>query len=114
MDDINVSESDFKAMCTGIDYAQLTKNSEKYYGNRTVVSGTVLQIMEENDGGIIRLATDSGYDDVVAVFYSGTNDVVDGDYITVYGYVVKDYSYDSQANMHITIPCVNAKFIDKG
>ena len=113
MHDVNVSESDFKKNCTAIDYAQLTKNSDKYFGNRTVVSGTVLQITEKDDGGIIRLATKDSYDDVVAVFYSGTNDVVDGDQITVYGYVYKDYTYKSQANMQITIPCIDAKYIEK-
>lgn len=69
--------------------------------------------MEENDGGLIRLATTDGYDDVVAVVYSGTNDVVEGDTITVYGYIVEDYSYTSQANFQITIPCVDAKYIDE-
>lgn len=113
MDDTELSESEFKELCEPIDYKQLTKNSAKYMGNRTVVSGEVLQIMEENDGGLIRLATTDGYDDVVAVVYSGTNDVVEGDTITVYGYIVEDYSYTSQANFQITIPCVDAKYIDE-
>lgn len=113
IDDYNMSESDFKGMCKEIDYKMLTKNSDKYYGNRTVVSGKVVQIMADKDGGIIRLATDGEYDDIVAVIYSGDNDVVEDDYITAYGYVAKDYSYTSQANYKITIPCIDAKYIEK-
>ena len=111
--DVNVSESEFKEMCKEIPYKKLSKNSDKFYGNRTVVSGKVVQIMEEDDGGIIRLATNGEYDDIVAVIYSGSNDIVEDDYVTVYGYVMKDYSYTSQANYQITIPSIDAKYIEK-
>lgn len=113
INDVNISESEFKSLCKPIDYKQLTKNSDKYRGNRTVVTGEVVEIKEDANGGLIRLATSDGNDDIVAVIYSGSNDVVEGDKITVYGYVTKDYSYTSQANLHITIPGIDGKYIEK-
>lgn len=113
MDDMNLSESEFKSLCEKINYKKWEKNSDNYYGNRTVVTGKVVQIMEDKDGGLIRLATDGEYDDIVGVVYSDSNDIVEDDYITVYGYVAHDYSYTSQANYEITIPCIDAKYIDE-
>ena len=69
--------------------------------------------MEDDNGGQIRLATDDYYDDVVFVEYTGSNDFVEDDYITVYGYCDGSYSYTSTIGASITLPKIDAKYIDK-
>lgn len=111
--DDELTEEEFKGNCTTLDYAQMNKNSDKYFGEKLVVTGEVVQIMEDSSGGFIRMDVNGNYGDTIAVLYEGTNDVLEGDTITVYGYGSSDYSYTSQANFEITIPCVLAEYIEK-
>ena len=111
--DKNLSESDFKDACKEVSFNKLNKNADKYAGEKLKVSGKIIQIMEDDNGGQIRLATDDYYDDVVFVEYTGSNDFVEDDYITVYGYCDGSYTYTSTIGASITLPKIDAKYIDK-
>ena len=113
IEDKNISESDFKAQCQDLDFNTINKNADKYKGEKYKVSGKIIQIMEDNNGGQIRLATDGSYSDVVYVTYEGTNNFVEDDYVTVYGYCDGDYSYTSTIGASITLPKIDAKYIEK-
>ena len=91
------------------------KNSDKFIGTPVSVSGSVFQIMEDGNYGLILMHVDDDYGQILAVMYEGTNDVLEDDYITVYGNVTIDYSYESQAGYQLSVPCVLAesKYIEK-
>lgn len=46
-----MSEQDFKANCSQVDYAQLEKDTNKYKGQNVVFSGKIFQIQENNGKG---------------------------------------------------------------
>lgn len=107
--------SDFKSECKPLDYKQMEKNSAKFFGDPVCVNGSVFQIMEDGKYGLILMHVDDDYGQILAVMYEGSNDIVEDDYITVYGNATIDYSYESQAGYQLTVPCVLAesKYIEK-
>ncbi|WP_405297979.1 zinc-ribbon domain-containing protein [Methanobrevibacter sp.] len=110
--DKGLSEKDFKAQCKEIDFNKLNKNADKYKGEKLKVSGKIIQIMENSNGGQIRLATADYSDDVVYVEYEGNIEYVEDDYITVYGYCDGDYTYTSTIGASITLPKIDAVYFD--
>jgi len=111
-EDDNLSEKDFKAQCKEISFNKLNKNADKYKGEKLKVTGKIIQIMEDDDGGEIRLATDGGYDDIVFVEYDGNIKYVEDDTVTVYGYCDGEYTYTSTIGASITLPKIDAKYFD--
>ncbi len=111
-EDNNLSESDFKAQCQDLDFNTVNKNADKYKGEKYKASGKIIQIIEDNNGGKMRLALDGSYSDIVYVAYEGTNDFVEDDYVTVYGYCDGSYSYTSTIGASITLPKIDAKYIE--
>lgn len=110
--DNGLSEEDFKAQCKEVDFNKLDKNPDKYTGEKLKVTGKIIQIMENNNGGVMRLALDDYYDDVVFVAYTGTNDFVEDDYVTVYGYCEGSYTYESTIGASITLPKIDAMYLE--
>ncbi|WP_054835440.1 hypothetical protein [Methanobrevibacter arboriphilus] len=108
-----LSEAEYKDICESISFKKLDKNPDAMIGKNVTYTGKVVQIMET--GGIteIRLATDGSYNDIVYVNYDGTVDVYEGDTITIWGgEVLGSYSYTSQANYQITLPEIQAWYIE--
>jgi len=109
----------YKKSCKNIAYKQLKKNPDKYAGERYKAHGQILQIMEGFGQTEMRIAVtkDSwgywNYDDVIYVTYEGTTDFVEEDVVTIYGEITGSYSYTSIAGWEITVPGVNAKYIEK-
>jgi hypothetical protein len=101
---------EYKEECESIAYAKLEKNADKFVGDKVTYSGEVIQIQEDSYGAGIRL--DIGGGDIIYVFYYGENDIYEGDYITVYGTITGDYTYQSIADWTITVPSMDAKYID--
>ncbi len=112
LDFMNLSESEYKSQCQIIPFKQLNKNAEKYDGKKIKVTGEVLEISEDDEGGHIRLDVNGNFGDTVYISYTGSNNVVEGDTITVYGCVAGDYTYDSQAHYTITLPWIWAHYIE--
>lgn len=110
--DMGLSEDEFKAQCQEISFNKLNKNADKYKGEKLKFSGQIIQIMEDDDGGVMRLATDEYYSDVIYVVYLGNIDYVEDDHVTVYGYCDGDYSYTSTIGASVTLPKIDAVYID--
>ncbi|WP_157827632.1 hypothetical protein [Niallia nealsonii] len=55
-----------------------------------------------------------GYDvsDVVYITYAGTTEFVEEDIVTVYGTVKGSHTYEPQAGHQITLPHIEAEFIE--
>ena len=109
----------YKKSCKTISYKKLKKNADRYKGDRYKTRGQIIQIMEDGNTTIMRIAVTKdnwgywNYDDVIYVEYEGTTDFVEEDVVTVYGEIYGDYSYTSIAGWEITVPGVVAKYIEK-
>lgn len=111
-DEYNISEDEFKAKCSEVDYNQLNKNPDKYGGEYLKFTGKIIQISESDTGGMMRVALDDYYSDVIYVPYFISTDFVEDDYVTVYGVCEGDYTYTSTIGASITVPSVRALYID--
>lgn len=108
----NMSEQDFKANCSSIDYAQLEKDPDKYRGQNAVFSGKIFQIQESNGKGMILLSTGEYNSDLVYVDYNGANDFVENDQVTIYGVLKGDKSYNARIGTN-NLPYMEGKYIEK-
>lgn len=107
------SESQFKSSCQSIDYAVFNKNPNKYIGQKLKFTGEIFQIQEDSSGTFMLLDV-TGSGDRIAVYYKGQTSasIVEGKTVTVYGTGLGSYTYTSQANYKITVPSLDAKYID--
>ena len=122
---LRLSEAEFKAKCKKLDYKSLLRSPDQYVGEYAKFYGRVLQVSEEAtiDGTLVgmRLGTSSSNpyypygDDVVYVFYflpTGADRILEDDRITVYGEMMKLYTYETVRGDAITIPCLLAYYVD--
>ncbi|MFS8630046.1 MAG: Ig-like domain-containing protein, partial [Bacillales bacterium] len=71
-------KAQYKKSCKTISYKKLKKNADRYKGDRYKARGQIIQIMENDDTTVMRIAVtkDSwgywNYDDVIYVEYEGT------------------------------------------
>ena len=107
-----MSEQDFKANCSHIDYAQLEKDPNKYKDQNAVFSGKIFQIQEKNGEGMILLSTGDYNTNLVYVDYSGANDFVENDQVTIYGVLKGDKSYNTRIGSN-NLPYMEGKYIEK-
>lgn len=111
--DDGMSEEDFKNNCTVLEFNKVNKNPDNFKGEKFKCTGKIIQIMEDSNGGKMRLALGDYYSDVVYVTYEGNNDFVEDDYVTVYGYCDGGYSYTSTVGASVDLPKISAKYIEK-
>lgn len=95
---------------TGITYEQLARNPDKYEGEKATFSGEVLQVMEEEDMTMIRLAVDGNYDTVMMLGIPKSlkleSRILEKDYITVRGTSKGIITYESSFSGNITVPAL--------
>ncbi len=107
-----MSEQDFKANCSQIDYAQLEKDPNKYKDQNVVFSGKIFQIQESNGKGMILLSTGDYNTDLIYVDYDGANDFVENDQVTIYGVLKGDKSYNTRIGTN-NLPYMEGLYIEK-
>ena len=107
-----MSEQDFKANCSHIDYAQLQKDPSKFKGQNVVFSGKIFQIQENNGKGMILLSTGDYNTDLVYIDYNGPNDFVENDQVTIYGVMKGDKTYNTRIGSN-NLPYMEGKYIVK-
>lgn len=108
----NMTEEQFKGNCSEINFNLLNKNADNHTGEKLKFRGEIIQISENNNGGYIRLGVNGSHSDVIYVEYKGTNNFVEGDTVTVYGVCQGDYTYTSTIGAKITLPKIDAKYIE--
>lgn len=107
----------YKASCPpGPPYPNINKNPDSYAGTRCQYKGEAIQVMESSGKTDIRMdITPMSYGywkDTIYVNYNGTTPTVEGNIIIVYGEVKGSYTYTSVAGYEITLPLIEAKYID--
>jgi hypothetical protein len=107
----------FKDSCQTIEYRILKKNPDVYKDKKLTFTGQIVQILEEEGLTFMRVnitKDEYGYwDDTVAVIYLGSIDVYEDDIIQFWGIGGGSYTYESTAGWNITIPRIDAKYVEK-
>lgn len=102
-----VFDSFNKADCKEIDYKQLNKNPDRYEGDNIKIQGRVMQISEgHSDGNYILMYVNDDYNQLAYVEYYNDTNIVEDDYITVYGVGAGSYTYSAQGGGTYTVPAV--------
>ena len=103
--DFDVENIDFRDDLTYDDFARRPNDYKYQY---IEVLGEVIQLIEDDDGNILRVALNSnGYDDVIMVSYDPAicdERVLEKDYITIRGMYVGIIQYESTLGSLISVP----------
>lgn len=118
----SLSPSKYKAKCQSISYDSLARNPEKYKGKLVKFTGKVMQVQEAESilyYSAYRInVTPTGYgyyDDTVYVIYDNYGSdsrILEDDIVTFYGEFTGLKTYTSVMGASITIPEVQAEYID--
>lgn len=113
-----VAMEQYKASCKLVDYDTLARTTEVYVGQRIVLDGKVTQVKEGSSGYInidITKVSTGIWKDTVWVNYkrpADTNRILDGDVVRVWGSVKGRKTYTSALSQSITLPEIDAKYVD--
>lgn len=113
-------EFGFKNGCVSYGYKEIFRNPDQYVGKRTKITGEVIQVMEEKDGGIdywvLRVnmtKTDWGYEDTIMVFIpksSVSGRIIEDDIFTFYGILSEPITYETVLGASQTVPAILAYY----
>ena len=90
-----------------LDYKAVARDPDAYSGNLITFSGKVVQVMEEGNLVVFRIASKGSYDDVVyCIYYAPDNysRILEDDRVTVYGTCTGIYTYTTIMGGSVTIP----------
>jgi len=109
----------FKLKCTKLDYTQLARNPDNYQGQRIVYVGKVVQTQESGNDMVLRINVTKGesglWKDTVWVNYTkpvGSNRILEDDVVQLWGTVKGLRHYTAVMGNEVTIPEIDAKYIE--
>jgi hypothetical protein len=114
-------EQEFKASCKMFTFEQIARNPDKFKGTNVKIIGEVVQVLYGSNSVDLRVnITKKGsystyYTDTVYVtYYTKPNEdkILDNDIITIYGTAQGDCSYTSIMGAKVTLPKIDANFIE--
>lgn len=113
--------TEYKKSCKNLTYTEISRSPDTYKGERVHFTGEIVQVMESYTTVSLRVnITKKGrystyYTDTIYVVYSqndSNNRFLEDDIIDIYGEMNGLYSYTSVMGATITLPRVNAEYID--
>lgn len=118
-------DADFSSLPLGVDFnaKEATKNiknityahllkSDKYFGKSySLKNVTVAQAFEEDGETALLVSLDEFGSDLIAVHYSGKNDIIEGNIVNIDGVLGNRVEYDTQAGGNNLVPTLEAKNI---
>ncbi len=106
--------------CVPYTYEQMARNPESVKGNLAVVTGEVIQVIENGNDYKLRVdITLKGesyqyYDDTIFVTYTKNPDdprILEDDIVTIYGVLDGLMTYESILNQQISLPSLIGKYL---
>lgn len=113
-DAVQADKYDYISQCVTLNYNDIERNPDSYKGQKTRVSGEVVQV-SEGFFDSVTLRVDSGGGDMWYVTYTrkeGESRILDGDSITCYGECDGVRSYTTVIGSQVTIPSLKMKYYD--
>ena len=119
--DESLTPEQFKAECMDVSYEELARNPADHEGEKVKFTGNMMQVVYDSDTGMSKYLVsvtkgDYGFwDDNVFVELipdNKTGKFLEDDIVTFYGIADGEYNYTSVLGQSITIPCVEAVYMD--
>ena len=112
--------AEYKASCTaGYSYKELARDPDTYVGKKAKFTGKVVQVSEGSYSNILRVDVTKGkygiWDDTMYVTYTpkdGEGRILEDDIITMYGEMQPIQTYTTVMGASMSIPAIDAKYID--
>lgn len=123
-EDPKAKEDQFKNSCGTIDFKTLSRNPDKYKGNKYKLTGEVIQVQEDSWSDMVELRIDitketSEYSDYVfwsdtiyATVYipDGEDNILVDDIITFWGTCDGEFTYETVMGDNITLPKIDIEY----
>lgn len=123
-EDPKAKEEQFKNSCGTIDFKTLSRNPDKYKGNKYKLTGEVIQVQEDSWSDMVELRIDitketSEYSDYVfwsdtiyATVYipDGEDNILVDDIITFWGTCDGEFTYETVMGDNITLPKIDIEY----
>lgn len=118
-----LSESEYKAQCSTIDFNTISRNPDKYKGKKYKFTGEVIQVSESTLLGMtfcslrINVTQDEyGYweDTIYATvtLNEGEDRILEDDIITIWGTCDGNYTYTSVMGASISLPKIDVEYFE--
>lgn len=120
-----LSEKEYKKSCKAFDFKDVSRNPNKYKGDLCKVFGSVLQVqdVDSNDDGdklielrVRVLENQNDYSDNVIystyILINNEDRILVDDMITIYGECAGEETYETVLGDSVTLPYIEAKYIE--
>lgn len=116
-----ISPEQYKSECMEISYDELARNPEEHDGKKVKLNGRIMQVVYDSDTGTSKylvsvtkgdygLWSDNVFVKLIPDYKTGK--FLEEDIVTLYGEADGEYSYRSVLGQSITVPCVEAVYMD--
>ena len=112
---------EYKSSCTaGYSYTELACDPNTYVGKNAKFTGKVIQVSEGLGSTVMRVDVTQGkysWDDTLYVTYTpkdGESRILEDDIITIYGEMQPLKTYTTVMGASVSIPAIDAKYIEIG
>lgn len=89
---------EFKAACGTVAYEELARFPDRNKAKQLVMTGEIIQVTEDETGGVYRLKLNDDYEQIVMIIYQGNFDqgkILNGDTVTFWGKYGGTITYES-------------------
>ena len=110
-----LSESEYKDLCKTYAYKELARNPENYKGEKIAMQGQVIQVLESGKNVEMRVNMNGQYEETVYIMYtlkSGEGRILENDIVNIYGTFEGLLTYESVLGAEITLPRIDAEYIE--
>lgn len=115
-----LSESEFKAQCSTIEFNTISRNPDKYKGKKYKFTGEVIQVSESSFLGMtfcdLRINVtqgEYGWEDTIyatVTLNEGEDRILEDDIITIWGTCDGNYTYTSVMGASISLPKIDVEY----
>lgn len=104
----------FKQKCSPMNWENVMRNPDSFYGTTFSLTGNVFQIISDNDNRIeLLLSTEANEYIYVSYSYKSSDlKILENDTLTIYGTFYKLYKYTSVLGTYHSIPSIVAELIE--
>ncbi|MBE6535114.1 MAG: hypothetical protein E7677_00625 [Ruminococcaceae bacterium] len=110
-----LSAEEYKSLCKTYTYKELARTPENYKGAKIVLTGEVIQVMESGKKVTLRVNMNNDYDQTVYIVYtlkSNEGRILEDDIVKIYGNFEGLVTYTSVLGSEITLPHIDAEYIE--
>lgn len=105
--------------CGTFNYKDISRNPGSYKGEKAKFQGRVIQVMQEEYLGVLvyvlRVNVNGSYSNTLYVTYFASKDdprILEDDWVTMYGELAGEKTYETVMGASVTIPQFDATYID--